>query len=224
MACRAAFAGNLRVRAVLIVATEGEAALLRGLGAPVWVSGLGAVNAALMTADALRQGAHDLVVSAGIAGAFPASGLRAGDVAVASAHVYPALGAMDGERFLDLRALGFALLPGVFGTLPAWEGAPAFARRAARALSVRVACGPILTVETVTGSASGARALEERVPGALAEAMEGAGVAQAALRAGCPALEVRGVSNLVGPRDRAAWRIPEALASLRGALQVLLQS
>ncbi|NEE34633.1 futalosine hydrolase, partial [Streptomyces sp. SID7982] len=54
-------------------------------------------------------------------------------------------------------------------------------------------------------------------PGALAEAMEGFGVAEAAARAEVPVLEVRAVSNAVGPRDRDAWRIGDALAALTDA-------
>ncbi|MEV4048790.1 futalosine hydrolase, partial [Streptomyces sp. NPDC049744] len=34
---------------------------------------------------------------------------------------------------------------------------------------------------------------------------------------GVPVLELRAVSNPVGPRDRAAWRIGEALAALTDA-------
>ncbi|WP_461031047.1 phosphorylase family protein, partial [Streptomyces sparsus] len=56
-----------------------------------------------------------------------------------------------------------------------------------------------------------------RHPGAVAEAMEGFGVAQAAAAQGVPVLEVRAVSNAVGPRDRAAWRIPDALDALAEA-------
>jgi futalosine hydrolase len=44
--------------------------------------------------------------------------------------------------------------------------------------------------------------------------MEGFGVATAAARAGVPFVEVRAVSNPVGPRDRSAWQITEALAAL----------
>jgi futalosine hydrolase len=44
--------------------------------------------------------------------------------------------------------------------------------------------------------------------------MEGFGVAEAAAAHDVPVLELRTVSNEVGPRDRAAWRIPEALAAL----------
>ncbi|EFH31385.1 menaquinone biosynthetic enzyme [Streptomyces pristinaespiralis ATCC 25486] len=36
-----------------------------------------------------------------------------------------------------------------------------------------------------------------------------------------PVVEIRAVSNAVGPRDRAAWRIGEALAALREAFQQL---
>ncbi|MFE4600744.1 futalosine hydrolase, partial [Kitasatospora indigofera] len=51
--------------------------------------------------------------------------------------------------------------------------------------------------------------------------MEGFGVAEAAARHGLPALGVRTVSNAVGPRDRSAWRIGEALAALAGAFAAL---
>jgi futalosine hydrolase len=44
--------------------------------------------------------------------------------------------------------------------------------------------------------------------------MEGFGVASAAALAGLPFAEVRTISNLVGPRDRSAWRISAALAAL----------
>lgn len=212
-------------RVLVVVATPGEAERLRDLPARVCVSGIGAVNAALATQDAIRDERPDLVVSAGIAGAYPAGGLQPGDVAVSSEMIYGALGAMDGERFLDLAHLGFSLLPGVHNHLRAWEGAADWAARAHAALQPqgsRALLGPILTLETVTGSAAAARAVQARFPGALAEAMEGAGVAHAAYREGLAALEVRGVSNFVGPRDRAAWRLPQALASLRLALRAVL--
>ena len=51
----------------------------------------------------------------------------------------------------------------------------------------------------------------------VAEAMEGFGVATATARAGLPFAEIRAVSNPVGPRDREAWKIPDALAALERA-------
>ncbi|MVN88053.1 futalosine hydrolase [Deinococcus sp. HMF7620] len=207
---------------LIVVATAGEAERLRDLeagpSARVVVSGVGPVAAALATARALAQAPADLVVSAGIGGAYPGSRLVPGDLAVASVIVQADLGAWDGEAFLPLETLGLSVQPDRTqgAVFPVWPGAAEAARVAG------AACGPALTLCSVTGSHEGAQALAERWPGALTEGMEGAGVAHAALLAGVPALEVRGVSNPVGPRDRAAWRLPEALAATRRGLEAVL--
>ena len=65
-----------------------------------------------------------------------------------------------------------------------------------------VVVGPVLTVSSVTGTAATAEERARRVPAAAAEAMEGYGVGVAAQNAGVPFLEIRAVSNPVGPRDR----------------------
>ncbi|MCK9927643.1 futalosine hydrolase, partial [Frankia sp. Mgl5] len=92
---------------------------------------------------------------------------------------------------------------------------------ALNAAALTVITGPVLTVSTVTGTAATASELAERVPGAAAEAMEGFGVAAASLDHGVPILEIRAISNQVGPRDRAAWRVKEALDTLEAASSVL---
>jgi futalosine hydrolase len=51
--------------------------------------------------------------------------------------------------------------------------------------------------------------------------MEGYGVACAAALSGAGFAELRTVSNPVGPRDRAAWRIREALDALTAASAAL---
>ena len=81
--------------------------------------------------------------------------------------------------------------------------------------------GDVLTVSTVTGTAARADWLRARWPDAVAEAMEGFGVASAAQRAGAAFAELRTISNPVGPRDRAAWQLPPALAALETAAATL---
>ncbi|MNY61383.1 Futalosine hydrolase [compost metagenome] len=81
----------------------------------------------------------------------------------------------------------------------------------------------MLTVATATGTAATAAALAARVPGAAAEAMEGFGIATAAQQRGVPVLEIRAISNAVGPRDRDAWRIGDALKALEAAGTVLAE-
>ncbi|MFE7480586.1 futalosine hydrolase [Streptomyces sp. NPDC057552] len=149
---------------------------------------------------------YGLVVSAGIGGGFaPAAPL--GSLVVASGIVAADLGAETPDGFLPVTALGFGR--------DRFTPPPALVREVAAATGA--APGPVLTVSTVTGTADRTAALLAAHPGALAEAMEGFGVAEAADRAGVPVLELRAVSNTVGPRDRAAWRIGDALAALTEA-------
>ncbi len=203
---------------LIVVATQLEAERLPKLAqARVVVSGIGSVNAALATQAAILESRPSLALSVGIAGAYPNSGLQIGDVCVSSEMVFAGLGAMDGAAFLNLESLGFPLLERdaerIYNALKADARASAFAANTGAKL------GPILTLETVTGSLEMALELESRVPGALAEGMEGAGVALAASRLGVGSFEVRGISNMVGPRDRSGWRIPLALEALGHVLK-----
>jgi futalosine hydrolase len=89
------------------------------------------------------------------------------------------------------------------------------------AAPTRATTGTVLTVSTVTGTAATTAALRARHPDAVAEAMEGFGVATAAAWHGVPFAEVRAISNTIGPRDRASWRIPEALNALTEAFAAI---
>ena len=85
----------------------------------------------------------------------------------------------------------------------------------------RAVVGDVLTLATVTGTAGTAARLAEAHPAAVAEAMEGFGVACAAATAGVPFAELRTVSNVIGPRDRSAWRLADAFAALTTAAKSL---
>ncbi|MFF7532672.1 futalosine hydrolase [Streptomyces bobili] len=173
------------------------------------------VSAAL-TAAALAGTPYGLVVSAGIGGGFLPEA-PVGSLVLADTIVAADLGAETAEGFLPVTELGF-------GTVT-HHPPRSLVQQAVEATGGRA--GAVLTVSTVTGTASRAAALRARHPRALAEAMEGFGVAEAAAAHGVPVLEIRAVSNPVGPRDRAAWRIGEALAALTtafGKLAPVLES
>ncbi|MFD7133990.1 futalosine hydrolase [Streptomyces sp. NPDC059894] len=173
------------------------------------------VSAAL-TAAALDGRRYGLVVSAGIAGGFPPDA-PVGSLVLADLITAADLGAETADGFLPVTELGFGTVTHV--------PPRSLVRRAAAATGART--GVILTVSTVTGTAARAAALRARHPRALAEAMEGFGVAEAAAAHGTAVLEIRAVSNPVGPRDRAAWRIADALDALTtafGKLAPVLES
>lgn len=175
----------------------------------VLAGGVGPAAAAAATARALATASgapYDLVISAGIGGGFPAVA-PLGSVVVADAIVAADLGAETAEGYVPVTGLGF----GTVEHLPP----AALVRRASSALGATT--GTVLTVSTVTGTAARAAELRARHPRAAVEAMEGFGVAEAAAQSGLPVLEIRAVSNAVGPRDRDAWRIGDALAALSDA-------
>ncbi|MEU9124286.1 futalosine hydrolase [Streptomyces sp. NPDC048506] len=192
----------------LLRCAAGAATVVEVLAAGVGPAAAAAGTATALTAAAVVGQPYDLVVSAGIGGGFsPAAPL--GAVVVADAIVAADLGAETPDGFVPVTALGF-------GTV---RHRPDPALVEAVAAAAGAVTGTVVTVSTVTGSAARAAELAERHPGVRAEAMEGFGVAEAAAAHGVPVLEVRAVSNAVGPRDRAAWRIGDALAALTDAFR-----
>lgn len=208
----------MRVLVVTAVAAERDAVLRHGplAGVDVLAAGVGPAFAAAGTAAALARSAYGLVVSAGIGGGFPGAAAP-GSLVVAGRIVAADLGAETPDGFLTIDELGFGT--GFFDIDP---GLVDRAADAARTVVSDVVAGPVLTVSTATGSAARAAELAKRHPGAAAEAMEGFGVAVAAAGAGVPVCELRAVSNAVGPRDRGAWRIPDALRVLGDAAAAIL--
>ncbi len=211
------------MRVLVMTAVNAERdAVLRGLRGDsrfdVLLAGVGPIAAAANTAAILANTEYDLVVSMGIAGGFIGQA-AIGTTVVATECVAADLGAEtpDGILSLDELGLGFTRI-GVETSL---------AERVTNSLQsagLSVSMGPILTVSTATGTAATAEALAERVPGAVAEAMEGFGVAIAAQYRDIPVLEIRSISNAIGPRDRSAWRIKDALDALEAASSILASS
>lgn len=187
---------------LVCVSTELEGALLRP-HVRVVVTGVGAVNAAYALTRAIEHTRPEAIVVCGIGGAYADSGLQIGDVACAVSECYGDLGASSPEGFLDMRALGFPVVAGetpIYNTIP-MQIFPAERR------------GQFVTLNTCTGMD-----VEPRVRGWAVENMEGAAVAHVAAMAGIPVGEIRGISNMVGRRDKSTWRVKEAAAAAQEAL------
>jgi futalosine hydrolase len=198
---------------LLCVATEFEGALLRerldGSHSDVAVvrTGVGPVNAAhAVTLFLARTGAREIVVC-GVGGAYPASGLQVGDVVCAASECYGDLGATTPSGFLDMKALGFAV---VEAPTPLFNDIPMQVFPVARRV-------PFVTVSSCTGIDGTARDIETRTAGAV-ESMEGAAIAHVAHLHGVPVGEVRGISNIVTNRDTTTWRLKEAAAAAQEAV------
>jgi futalosine hydrolase len=201
---RAPAIGDWRVRTILD-------------GVAVVVSGVGRSAAAGAVAWNLAQRSYNCVLSVGVAGALPASGLEVGDVVAGSEAVFHEEGLITPEGHQSMAALGF----------PLTDGDEVTNRVAADPLLLRYltdVCdrvGPIATVAGCSGTDAAASEVEHRT-GACAEAMEGAAVLATARRLGVPAAELRVISNTTGDRPAQRWDLDSAVERLATALRDLL--
>jgi len=170
------------------------------------VSGLGKSAAAAAVAALARGWGVGAVVQVGVGGAYPGAGIQVGSVAFAATETDLDLGVGRHPDWRDLEALA---VPGVAsGNVIDLRGAALAAATTAADLPAL----PFGTSDSVTADPQHARYLRDRF-GVAVESMEGAGAARAAAALGVAFVEVRGVSNVVGDRDRSLWRLEEAIAA-----------
>src|SRR5687768_4117920 len=149
----------MAARVLVVTATALEAGLLGGAlpgGGHLVVSGMGAVNAAQALARAFAlEGAPDLVIQTGIAGAFVPARLAVGSVALATEEVYADVGVITPEGWLSAEEIGIPLVPATAGRAARFNHFPLDERLVGRAAAL---CGPpvarsgrFITLSTVTG-------------------------------------------------------------------------
>lgn len=195
------------------------------------VSGMGKVNAAHTATLMLARFDPEALIVFGIGGAYPSSGARVGDLAIAREEIAGDEGVLTQEGFKDTEYIGIPLLKTatsvIYTTYPASE--PLMSRSLQSLVAHRksgrstIHVGTFVTLSTCTGAAVRARELEERYHG-LCENMEGAAVAQVAALHGIPWLEVRGISNIVEDRDMKKWDIPQAAGAAQQAVQDIISA
>ena len=188
----------------------------RGDAIDLLVTGVGMVATAAWCSRTLANDSYDFALNLGVCGSFdPAMG--PGTVVHVVADRLAELGAEDGDEFLtihQMRLLAEQEFPFTDGQL----------MNDASPTNPVVAALPRvrgITVSTVHGAeGSIARVVQRFDP--QVESMEGAAFMYACLIAGVPFAQVRAVSNVVERRNRAAWKIPQAIENLtRTALGLL---
>lgn len=222
-------------RLLIVVAAPVEAkAILRGLGADgsgigvawelvrtgrhdVVVCGVGKASCAGGVARVLDPAVHRGVLSLGIGGALPGSGLELGDIVIGRASVFADEGIETPGGYQGLAEMGFPVGMGIEDDRLKGDGVACDLELGLgdRLGGGVVRSGVIATVSTCSGTDVRAREVAQRT-GAVCEGMEGAAAGLCARRiSGAVGFgEVRVVSNTTGDRTRQRW-------DLRGALGVL---
>lgn len=199
------------------------------LGGVACVTGVGPINAALGMGIALAQCAAagqqiQGVINVGLAGSFDLERWPLGSLHVVREEIWPEYGLHDGRQVVA-QAFGYPqwsdgrrevrdrltlATPADLGLSPRGGAAPGMTEQGVRSLTVAGVSASVLRVQHL-----------RQLYGAALENMEGFAVAYAAARAGLPCLEIRSVSNKVGPRTAEEKDFPGALRQLGRILPAL---
>ncbi|MDE2481193.1 MAG: futalosine hydrolase [bacterium] len=177
-------------------------------GFRVLVTGVGPVEAAINTTRALMRDTYTAVVNAGIAGALPGV-----------ANVGEAVVVRDEFMELDVETGEPIVLPDRM-RVPDTARSDRNLVTAVTRLGFKAARG--VTVSRVTASDATGHRLSAL--GAQVESMEGFSVLRAAELLGIPAIEVRGISNIVGNRERSRWSFSSGIEGLKPILTATIDA
>ncbi|MFZ6874148.1 hypothetical protein ACO0LF_18985 [Undibacterium sp. Di27W] len=192
------------MKIVILFPTQTEASLFQREGIISIVSGVGLTATAHASLQAIYEYEPDLLIMAGIAGAYPHSSFKLGDVALVESEVEGDLGFFTPDGFTHLAHLPIDMEFERRHTLhcphiPAGTGLPR-----ARSMSLNAAMAHYVDTEFVD-----------------LENMEGAAFFYTCLRENQPFLELRAVSNFVNV-DNDEWDMQGSIKAMTKALHQLL--
>lgn len=189
-------------------------------------TGIGKVNAAHSATCIIEHFPVRGIVNIGVGGAYPGSGLNIGDIASASKEIYGDEGVITSKGWESLKKIGIPLVQ---------DGKKRYfneflldktlsiksVRLVTRHSSLITKSGPFITVSAATGTRKRAIELEKRF-NAICENMEGAAIAQICTIYKIPMLEIRGISNIAGERNKKKWDLKLASENCQNVILSLL--
>ena len=197
---------------LLVAATELEIApfLKKKPAADFLITGVGCPATIYHLTKRLQQIDYDLVIHAGIAGSFTTS-LKLGDVVLVKQDHFADIGISENEQFYTVFEKGLGD-ENAFPYNKGWlDNNGAFIDRS-QLQKVKA-----LTVNTVTDNEVQIKQLVSKYDPHI-ETMEGAAMHYICLEENVSFLQLRAISNYVGERDKAKWKMNEAIENLNEAL------
>ena len=187
----------------LMTAHEKADYLITGVGSPATVYHL------LKKITAKK---YDIVFQIGVAGSFNES-LQLGEVVLVNADCFADLGAFEQNQFLSL----FDLNLNDSDAFPLTKGW--LKNEFENIEGLKYVKG--ITVNSLTDEANKVCLFKEKYQAEI-ESMEGAALHFVCLQEQIPFLQIRGISNFVGERDKTKWQLKAAIEnSNHAALQII---
>lgn len=182
----------------------------------ILITGVGQILTAFALGSILSTQSFDLLINAGVAGAFDRN-LKLGTVVNVVSERLGDLGAEDRDgSFIDVHELGL-----IEGNTPPFEN-DALANPTVMQFDFLPNVKG-LTINKVHGSDESIAAIQKKYPNIQIESMEGAAFFYAALMADVPFLQIRAISNYVEARNREAWELGLAIEELNKVLVEMIE-
>ena len=180
------------------------------------ITGVGAPIAMYKLLHQLHQMEYAYVLQVGIAGTF-SSNLNLGEAVLVSHDCFADIGVMENKTFQSAFDLGFHNRH----QFPFQDGWLINEGTIISDSSLKKAKG--LTVNLLTDEKSYIKQFDIKYDADL-ESMEGAAFHYVCLQQHIPFLQIRGISNKVGERDKSKWKIKEAVATSNDILIDIYES
>jgi len=202
---------------LLIAATKIEIEILEGLPdtVDIEITGVGVPSTMYHLQKKLQQKNYDLVIQAGIAGTFT-DPYSPGDVVI-----------VRKDSFADIGMEESSIFTSIYGTTLADKDKFPFTNgwlvnEHAYLENPDLPLVNAVTVNKISDSELQKQQLIHSFSPAI-ESMEGAALHYICLQENISFLQIRGISNRVGIRDKSKWKMKEAIANLNNKLNKLIR-
>ena len=196
---------------------NGQSYALGNADISMLITGVGMVATAYNLTKELVKDQHDMVLQAGVGGAFSNS-IAIGDVVVVERDRFADFGAEDNGKYIDIFDLGL-LQANEKPFTNKWLEAPKI--NLLKGLELKKVSG--VTVNTVSGSIDTIQRITDMYSPEV-ESMEGAAMHYVCLQEGVQFVQIRAISNYVEPRDKSKWQMGRAINSLNDVLKAFADS
>ncbi len=212
----------MKILLVAATAMELESLEAQGITAPAHelstaVTGVGLVSATYAIMQQITWSRPELIIQAGIAGAFQ-QGLPTGSAVVVEKEIVADMGVHETGCYQDIFQLGLA----DHNAFPYQEGSLVNPHHA---MWEKTSLAPASSISVNEISTDQQRiALFRDTYKADIESMEGAALHYVCLLQQVSFVQIRGISNFVGERNKQNWKIREALQAVGAACTQLINS
>ena len=180
------------------------------------ITGVGAAATVFQLMNRIESNKYDFITQVGLAGTY-SNELILGESVIVERDCFADLAVWENKKIINVNDLGFTN-PNDFPFENGWLVNHKVSFNSTQAKKVKA-----VTVNLLTDELSYVEAMRMKYNAAV-ESMEGAALHYVCIQKNIPFLQIRGISNQVGERDKSKWQFKEAIQSSNQLLNDIYSS